>query len=116
MLVHRTGRLGNPRYIINFPTKTHWRCESNVEDVQSGLAALIDTVQRLEIKSIAVPRLGCGNGGLEWAEVRPLIEDAFRPVTRVRVLLFWPLPRPAGRRSQRVPPRATDCATCDSQR
>lgn len=109
VLVHRTGLFGNPRFIINFPTKRHWRGKSRIEDVRSGLAALIDTVQRLEIKSIAVPPLGCGYGGLEWTEVRPLIEDAFRSVPGVRVLVFEPTgaPRPAERPVRTSKPKLT---------
>lgn len=78
MLVYDNGRLLNPRYIINFPTKRHWRGKSRVSDIKSGLKALVKDVQRLELHSIAVPPLGCGLGGLDWREVRPLIEEAFR--------------------------------------
>src|SRR5215208_2123004 len=60
MLVHETGQLTNPRYIINFPTKRHWRGRSRIEDIESGLDALVAEVRRLGIKSIAVPPLGCG--------------------------------------------------------
>lgn len=109
MFVHRTGLFGNPRFIINFPTKRHWRGKSRMEDVRSGLDALIDTVQRLEIRSIAVPPLGCGYGGLKWTEVRPLIEEAFRSVPGVRVLLFEPAgaPRPAERPVRTTKPNLT---------
>ncbi|MEP0756677.1 macro domain-containing protein [Trichocoleus sp. DQ-A2] len=68
-----TGKLFNPKYIINFPTKRHWRDKSKVEDVQTGLKALVAEVQQLDITSIAIPALGCGNGGLDWLEVKPLI-------------------------------------------
>lgn len=90
MFVVPTGYLGNPKYIINFPTKRHWKGKARLEDIQAGLKALIEEVKRLEIRSIAVPPLGCGNGGLEWADVRPLIEAAFAETPEIRVLLFTP--------------------------
>ena len=80
----------NPRYIINFPTKRHWRGKSLIEDIRSGLRALVAGVQRLGISSIAVPPLGCGNGGLDWREVRPLIESAFNELPNTQVQLFGP--------------------------
>ena len=80
----------NPRLIINFPTKKHWRGKSKMADIESGLRALIDIVKHEEIKSIAVPPLGCGNGGLNWGDVRPRIEKAFAQVPEVAVQLFYP--------------------------
>jgi O-acetyl-ADP-ribose deacetylase (regulator of RNase III) len=86
----QTGRLFNPQYIIHFPTKRHWREHSRLEDVQFGLVALIAEVERLEIQSIAIPPLGCGNGGLDWAVVKPLIVEAFASLPDVQVCLFEP--------------------------
>jgi O-acetyl-ADP-ribose deacetylase (regulator of RNase III) len=83
-------RENNPRVIINFPTKRHWRGKSKIEDIESGLKALIDVVRKEHIKSIAVPPLGCGNGGLDWEEVRPLIAQAFSELPDVKVQLFYP--------------------------
>lgn len=94
MLVFETGRLVNPKYIINFPTKRHWRGRSRIEDIQSGLEALIDEVRQRKIRSIAVPPLGCGHGGLSWAVVRPMIEGAFAEVPDVTVLLYEPTGSP----------------------
>jgi len=91
MLIHEIGGSLSPRYIINFPTKRHWRAASLVEDVESGLRSLADDVRRLNIRSIAVPPLGCGLGGLEWQVVRPMIEQAFDDLPGVRVLLFQPM-------------------------
>ena len=88
MLTVATEQLVNPRYIINFPTKRHWKGNSKLEDIKAGLPALIAEVKRLGLQSIAVPPLGCGNGGLDWAEVKPLIEAAFAELPNVRVLLF----------------------------
>jgi O-acetyl-ADP-ribose deacetylase (regulator of RNase III) len=90
MLIVETGLKVNPRWVINFPTKRHWRSSSQVEDIESGLAALIADLRRLGIKSIAVPPLGCGLGGLDWSYVRPRIEQAFAVLPGVRVLLFEP--------------------------
>ena len=90
MFVTDAGQLINPRYIINFPTKRHWRGKSRIEDIETGLKALIAEVKRLKIRSIAVPPLGCGNGGLLWSQVKPLIEQAFEEIPEVKVLLFEP--------------------------
>lgn len=90
-----TGNLLNPRYIINFPTKRHWKGKSKLEDIQSGLEALIAEIQHLKIQSIAIPPLGCGNGGLDWATVRPMIINAFAPLPEIQVLLFEPAGSPA---------------------
>ncbi len=69
MFIYDTGNIWNPRYIINFPTKRHWRGKSKIEDIEKGLKALIQDVRRLNITSVAVPPLGCGLGGLEWDTV-----------------------------------------------
>ncbi len=90
MFIYDNGRLINPRYLINFPTKRHWRGKSLIGDIRSGLRALTADVRRLGVRSIAIPPLGCGLGGLDWGEVRPLIEDAFTQLQDVRVLLFEP--------------------------
>lgn len=95
MFVFATHALHGPRYIINFPTKRHWRGSSRIEDIEAGLHALIAEIRRLGIRSIAVPPLGCGNGGLDWAEVRPRIEQAFAEVPEVQVLLFAPSSTPS---------------------
>jgi O-acetyl-ADP-ribose deacetylase (regulator of RNase III) len=90
MLIVETCQLANPRWVINFPTKRHWRGHSRIEDIDTGLAALVADVRRLGIKSIAVPPLGCGLGGLDWSEVRPRIEQSFAALPGVTVLLFEP--------------------------
>lgn len=84
------GLVGGPRWIINFPTKGHWRAGSRMADIETGLHDLVATIKRLHIRSIAVPPLGCGNGGLDWNEVRPRIESAFAALPEVRVLVFAP--------------------------
>ncbi len=84
------GIVGGPRWIINFPTKGHWRMASRMVDIEIGLRDLVATMKRLDTRSIAVPPLGCGNGGLEWGEVRPRIESTFAELPDVRVLIFAP--------------------------
>lgn len=95
MFVFDLNRLQHPRFIINFPTKRHWKNKSRIEDIQSGLQALVQEVRRLKIHSIAIPPLGCGLGGLNWKDVRPLIEQAFRDLPEVRVLVYEPKGAPA---------------------
>jgi O-acetyl-ADP-ribose deacetylase (regulator of RNase III) len=90
MFIFETGGMVNPKYIVNFPTKRHWRDKSRIEDIESGLKALVEDVKRLGIRSIAVPALGCGNGGLDWEDVAPLIDKAFEALPEVTVLLFSP--------------------------
>src|SRR3954466_2301811 len=76
MFVFETGQLTNPRYIINFPSKRHWRGKSRVEDIDAGLVALRDEITRRGIRSIAIPPLGSGLGGLDWSAVKPRIVAA----------------------------------------
>lgn len=90
MLTHDVGAAARPRYIINFPTKRHFRSPSQLEYIDLGLPALAREVRRLAIRSIAVPALGCGNGGLAWSDVLPRIEAAFVPLPDVHVLVFTP--------------------------
>jgi len=109
MFVFETGSLMNPKYIINFPTKRHWKGKSKIEDIQAGLQALIEEVRRLGIRSIAVPPLGCGNGGLAWSVIRPMIESAFKVLPDVVVCLYAPLGAPAAEAMpvRTEPPRMT---------
>ncbi|MGH9799305.1 MAG: type II toxin-antitoxin system antitoxin DNA ADP-ribosyl glycohydrolase DarG, partial [Blastocatellia bacterium] len=95
MFVFDLNRLQHPRFIINFPTKRHWKNNSRIEDIQSGLQTLVEEVRQLKIQSIAIPPLGCGLGGLNWNEVRPLIEQAFHSLPEVRVLVYEPAGAPA---------------------
>jgi O-acetyl-ADP-ribose deacetylase (regulator of RNase III) len=90
MFVHDAGGLVKPHYIINFPTKDHWRGTSKLEFIRDGLIDLVARIKQLGIRSIAIPPLGCGNGGLAWHEVRPLIEGAFASLPDVEVRLFEP--------------------------
>lgn len=92
--------LATPKYVINFPTKEHWRHPSKIEYIEKGLIDLVKIVQELQIESIALPPLGCGNGGLNWYEVRPLIIEAFQPLN-IKVHLYEPAGAP--------PIRSDDC-------
>lgn len=88
--MHIVRRLTSPRIIVNFPTKKHWRQPSQLAYVRDGLRDLIQQIRTLQIRSIAVPPLGCGNGGLSWTEVKPLIIAAFAEVPDVRAVIFEP--------------------------
>src|SRR5437588_76732 len=90
MFVFETGQLAGPRLIINFPTKRHWKGKARAEDIAAGLTDLVAVIREYQVRSIAVPPLGCGNGGLPWSLVRPMIENALTPLEGVRVLLYAP--------------------------
>ncbi|QOC22750.1 macro domain-containing protein [Wenzhouxiangella sp. AB-CW3] len=98
MFVFETGNLVNPRYIINFPTKNHWRGKSRMQDIEQGLQDLIAVIRRLNIRSVAIPPLGSGLGGLNWLEVKPRIEAAFADLADVHVLLYEPKGAPEAAR------------------
>jgi len=101
MFVFDTGELTWPRYIINFPTKRHWRGKSRIEDIQAGLEALVAEIQARNVRSIAIPPLGSGLGGLDWAKVRPLIESALATLPEVDALVFEPGGAPTDERANR---------------
>jgi len=94
MFVVETGRL-RPSLIINFPTKDHWRSRSKLPDIERGLKDLQAVIRESKVESIALPALGCGNGGLSWADVRPLIEEYLGDLPDVSVLVFPPSHAPA---------------------
>lgn len=85
-----TGNFIPPLYIINFPTKKHWRENSKIEYITSGLEDLVRVLKELNVSSVAVPPLGCGLGGLKWSVVRPHIERAFSNLPDLSVYLFQP--------------------------
>ena len=90
MLVTERDALLGPRWIINFPTKRHWRARTRMEWIESGLEDLKRVIHEQGIRSIALPPLGCGNGGLDWDQVRPRIETALGELDNVLVLVFEP--------------------------
>ncbi|BCJ37144.1 hypothetical protein Athai_46470 [Actinocatenispora thailandica] len=107
MHVWQTGAPTGPRYVINFPTKGHWRARSRLAAIERGLDDLVRTARELRIRSIAVPPLGCGNGGLPWAEVEPRIRSVLgRLDPDVHVVLY----PPGG------PPAAADMRTATGRR
>lgn len=101
VFVYETQDIMFPRYIINFPTKRHWRGKSRMEDIESGLASLVHEVQSRGIRSIVVPPLGSGLGGLEWIEVRERIERALQPLADVKAIVYEPGGYPVDRRANR---------------
>jgi O-acetyl-ADP-ribose deacetylase (regulator of RNase III) len=109
MFVFDSGGLVKPNYIINFPTKDHWRGKSRIEYIREGLKDLVARIKHLSIRSIAVPPLSCGSGGLEWSKVRPLIEEAFASLPKVEVRLFEPAgaPDPKSMEVRTTRPRMT---------
>jgi O-acetyl-ADP-ribose deacetylase (regulator of RNase III) len=103
MFVFETGALCNPKFIINFPTKRHWKGKSRMEDIESGLKALVEEIRTRGIRSIAIPPLGSGLGGLNWAEVRPRIEAALRGINDLHVMIYEPNNAPVATKSRDVP-------------
>ena len=106
MFVFETHELASPRYIINFPTKRHWRGKSRLADIETGLEALVAEIRRLDVSSVAVPPLGAGLGGLQWKEVRKRIEERLGALPDLRVVVFEPDGTPEharGRRTNRKP-------------
>ncbi len=88
-VTERTDLLG-PRWIVNFPTKAHWRYPSRLEWVQAGLGSLREFIVRNHVKSVAIPPLGSGNGGLQWSDVRSAIEVALEGLSDVDVVVYEP--------------------------
>jgi O-acetyl-ADP-ribose deacetylase (regulator of RNase III) len=91
MFVHELGRLSGvrPYFIINFPTKAHWRSPSKLSYIEEGLQDLVRVIRDYQIRSIALPPLGCGNGGLDWNIVKPIIIEALKPLEQiVQIKLF----------------------------
>lgn len=94
MLVYDTHQLlpsDGPRFVVNFPTKAHWRSPSKLSYIEQGLDALVREIRKYGITSIALPPLGCGNGGLNWDDVKPLIAAKLSDLSDVRVVVFSPM-------------------------
>jgi O-acetyl-ADP-ribose deacetylase (regulator of RNase III) len=109
MFVFDAGGIVLPRYIINFPTKRHWRSPSRIEFIEQGLRALVSVIHDRKIRSIAVPPLGAGLGGLDWGEVRGAITREFASLEGVQVLVFEPkgAPPPEAMRNVTAKPKMT---------
>jgi len=95
MFVHETGQMGNPRYIVNFPTKRHWRSPARLDDIEVGLQDLARVIREKAIRSIAIPPLGCGFGGLDWDDVRPRIVAVLANLPEVVAWIYPPAGAPA---------------------
>lgn len=94
MFVFKMGHLTNPHYIINFPTKRHWREKSRMEDIDAGLKALVETIHQYNISSIAIPPLGSGLGGLNWTMVKHRIETELESLSNIRIIIYEPIGAP----------------------
>lgn len=94
MFVHETGTLVNPKYIINFPTKRHWSGKSKIEDIDAGLNDLVRVLIELNIKSITLPPLGSGLGGLDWKKVKKLILEKLESLTEIDIIIYEPHEKP----------------------
>lgn len=103
MFVFETRTLTNPKFIINFPTKRHWRGKSRMEDIESGLKALVEEIRKRGIRSIAIPPLGSGLGGLNWGDVRPRIVATLDKLDDVNVIVYEPNSAPVATKSREVP-------------
>jgi O-acetyl-ADP-ribose deacetylase (regulator of RNase III) len=90
MFVFETGEMTNPKYIINFPTKKHWRGNSKLEDIEAGLVALRQEIQHRRIRSVALPPLGTGLGGLPWPAVRSRMIDELESLQDVEIIIYEP--------------------------
>lgn len=97
MFVYPTGE-DFPKYIINFPTKKHWKNDSKIEYIIDGMVCLIDTIKLYNINSIAIPALGCQNGGLNFEDVKPLIITACEVLPKVSFKIYNPLKYSMGKR------------------
>ncbi len=92
-----------PRWIVNFPTKRHWRSKSRIEDIESGMDALVDELRTRGISSVAIPPLGSGLGGLAWRDVRPVIASALANLPDVRAIVYEPGGHPQGTAATAAP-------------
>lgn len=90
VMVWHTGQFVNPKYIINFPTKQHWKGRSKYEYIESGLNTLKDEVKKLNIRSIAIPPLGSGLGGLQWFKIKNMIQSALADMPELEALIYEP--------------------------
>lgn len=108
MFVYETGQVFLPRYIINFPTKDHWRAKSRMKDIVEGLSDLARSIRARDIRSIAIPALGSGLGGLPWPDVRASMEDALGQLGEVTVAVYRPrVPSSVTAAASSSPPRMT---------
>lgn len=91
MFATRTDATTGAKWIVNFPTKQHWRGYSQMAWIEEGLQDLRRFIIENDIKSIAIPPLGAGLGGLSWHDVKPRIIEALQDLTDVNIVIFEPL-------------------------
>lgn len=91
MFVTETGELMGPRWIVNFPTKQHWRAKSQIQWIIDGLFDLRNFIEENHVKSIAIPPLGAGNGGLNWDDVKPHIVEILGDLQNVKIIVYEPI-------------------------
>lgn len=97
VFVFGTSLLDESSYIVSFPTKRHWREKSRLEDTQSGLKSLEQEIRERGIRSIAIPALGSGLGGLRWSDVRASMEAALDGLDAVSIAILEPKDAPVRR-------------------
>nr|WP_231727272.1 macro domain-containing protein [Kordiimonas lipolytica] len=110
MFIYDNGGMlveSGPRYLINFPTKQHWRAKSKMSYISEGLDDFVIQVQKLGIKSVAVPPLGCGNGGLPWNDVRKVIESKLAGIDGVDFVVYAPKNHFSSPEYENIPPKMT---------
>ena len=90
MFVSENREFFGPKWVVNFPTKTHWRVNTQLEWIEEGLQDLVRVIKEKNIRSIAIPPLGCGNGGLDWSDVRPLVVAALEKVEDLDAVVYEP--------------------------
>jgi O-acetyl-ADP-ribose deacetylase (regulator of RNase III) len=114
-VTERQDWVGGPKWIVNFPTKQHWRNPSKIEWIKDGLQDLKRFIVENDVRSIALPALGSGNGGLNWRDVRPVVEAALRTLPNVEIVVYEPTARyqnvakPAG--VEKLTPARACCRT-----
>lgn len=90
MFIWENQSIFGKSYIINFPTKSHWRKKSQLTDIANGLDDLVKIIKQYQIKSIAIPPLGSGLGGLDWNQVKLLIEEKLISLNEVKITVYEP--------------------------
>ncbi len=111
MFIVKNQELFGPRYIINFPTKRHWKGKSRMEDIEAGLETLAKEIMDLEIRTVAIPPLGSGLGGLNWEDVRSKIGDYLGDLSDVRISVYEPYGSPENVKCREVPKMTPGRAT-----
>lgn len=90
LLLVDESNLERKKFIINFPTKKHWRNSSKIEYIEEGLKDLVRIIETQSFESMAIPALGCGLGGLEWESVKLLIEKQLGNLEEIEIIIYEP--------------------------